>query len=224
MLEQTPPDFRPSPRPAADRWVAVDADPRRLAASFGGLPGSRAGASGVLPGAFDPGDGDFGKKKSPLVAILAVLLAAAVGVGVVAIGWEKDTERLAPDQAWNEMKRVKVLPKEEQLIFWRKYAASHLSSDLQEEALKQLAWARDPAGVDLAIAALEDPEQKIRAQAARALAEYGLPDADRARPALLKALVQAKPESRPQITWGLVELGEKAALPKIMELYRAVAG
>ena len=69
--------------------------------------------------------------------------------------------------------------------------------------LKQLAWAKDPAGVDAAIAALSSPEQKVRAQAATALAEYGLPAAERAKGPLLAALKEAKPESKPQIAWAL---------------------
>ncbi len=94
-------------------------------------------------------------------------------------------------------------------------------SYLREEALKRLAWARDSAGVQLSIEALKDPEQKIRSQAALALTEYGLPAAEAAKPALLQALKEAGPESKPQIAWALVELKESSAFADIMTLYRA---
>src|SRR5262249_4308591 len=79
----------------------------------------------------------------------------------------------------------------------------------------------DPEGVGLCAKALSDIDQGVRGQAAVALTEYGSPTADPAKPALLKALTEAKQESKPQITWALVELGEKSALKTILEEYRA---
>src|SRR5690606_10872004 len=125
-----------------------------------------------------------------------------------------------PTQAALEKKRILVLPKEEQIAEFRKYAAGDSSAYLKEEGLKRLAWAKDPTGIDLAIAALKDPEQKIRSQAALALTEYGLPDAEKAKPALLAALKEAGPESKPQIAWALAVLREASAFDEIMNLYR----
>ena len=42
-----------------------------------------------------------------------------------------------------------------------------------------------------------------------------------AKPALLKALAEAAPESKPQITWALVALNEKSAQKAILDEYRA---
>ncbi len=167
-------------------------------------------------------DGDFKKGKAKPVVALILLLAALGGVGAfIALGVEKDAATLSPEESAQAKKRILVLPEQEQVVEWRKWAAAAENSYLREEALKRLAWARDSAGVELAIAALKDPEQKIRSQAALALAEYGLPAAEAAKPALLQALQEAGPESKPQIAWALVVLKESSAFADIMALYRS---
>lgn len=170
------------------------------------------------------GEEDFKKGKAkPIVAILLLVVFAAAAAALVAVGFESDSEKLTAEEAALVKKRVLVLPEQEQIAEWRKYAASGASPYLKEEALKRLAWAKDPAGVDLAVAALSDPEQKIRSQAALALAEYGMPAAEKAKPALLQALQEAGPESKPQIAWALVALKESSAFSEIMALYRSGA-
>jgi HEAT repeat protein len=165
---------------------------------------------------------DFKKNKAkPTVILVLLAVGAAVAIGLVAVGVESDAETLDPAKAALEKKRILVLPLEEQIAEFRKYASTGVSPYLKEEALKRLAWAKDPAGVDLAIAALSDPEQKIRSQAALALMEYGLPAAEKAKAPLLKALQEAGPESKPQIAWALAVLGEASAFNEIMTLYRA---
>lgn len=169
------------------------------------------------------GEEDFKKGKTkPIVAIVLLVVVAAAAVALLAVGFESDSEKLTAEEAALVKKRVLVLPEQEQIAEWRKYASGS-STYLKEEALKRLAWAKDSAGVDLAIAALSDAEQKIRSQAALALAEYGLPAADKAKPALLQALQEAGPESKPQIAWALVVLKESSAFSEIMALYRSGA-
>ncbi len=167
-------------------------------------------------------DGEFKKGKvKPIIAVVLIAAAAAAAILFVALGVEKDAEVLTPEKAAVEKKRILMLPEQEQIAEFRKYAAGENSPYLKEEALKRLAWAEDPAGIDLAIAALKDPEQKIRSQAALALIEYGSPAADKSKPALLAALKEAGPESKPQIAWALVVLKEASAFAEIMSLYRA---
>lgn len=167
-------------------------------------------------------EGNFKKGKiNPIVALVLVLLVGGGAAAFVALGTGSDADRLAPDKAEDTAQSILKLPQEEQLAKWREYAKGGKSSYLQEKALKYLAFAKDPAGIQLSTLALTDPAQKLRAQAALALAWYGSPEADRAKPALLKALEEAGEESRPQIAWTLVELNERAALPKILELYKA---
>ena len=160
------------------------------------------------------------KKKNPFVALGILGAVALGGVGFMLYGTASDGERMNANQQAEEQKNVLMLPKEEQLAKWRLYAADDSKDLLQEQALKQLAWAQDPAGIDLAINALSNPEQKIRAQAATVLAYYGAPDASKAIPHLQKALAEAATESRPAIAWALVELNDSASFDRVMEIFR----
>lgn len=167
-------------------------------------------------------DGDFKKGKAkPVVVLVVLVLLGGIAASLVTFGVEKDAEKIGPERAALEEKRILMLPAQEQIAEFRKYAAGSLSPALKEESLKRLAWAKDPTGIDLAIAALKDPEQKIRSMAATALSEYGLPAAEKAKPALLAALKEAGPESRPQIGWALVVLKESSAFDDVMKLYRS---
>jgi HEAT repeat protein len=175
------------------------------------------------PGGFDPGDGNFKKGKlKPIIAVVLVLAAAAGGALFLGVNTQLDKESLTPDKVATLTTQTLMLSKAEQLPKWQAWAKEQeANSLLKEEALKRLAWARDPQGIDASIAALRSEEQKLRAQAATALAEYGLPDAERARGPLLAALKEALPESKPQIAWALVELREPEAFEEVMNLYRA---
>lgn len=171
---------------------------------------------------YDINEANLSKGKAkPFIVLGALGVVAAIGIGLLAVGYEADAERMTPDQGAIEKKRILVLPIQEQIAEFRRYASTDVSPYLKEEALKRLAWAKDPAGIDLAIKALKDPEQKMRAQAALALTEYGSPAADAAKPALLQALKEAGKESRPQIAWALVILKEASAFQDIMALYRS---
>jgi HEAT repeat protein len=193
------------------KWPPDDGD--MGAPAGGGFPGA---------GGFDPGDQNFKKGKlKPLIALLLVGLVAAGGALFLGVNAQLEKEELTPDKVAKLTTQTLMLTRAEQLPKWQGWATDpEGNSLLKEEALKQLAWARDPNGVDAAVAALASPEEKLRAQAATALAEYGLPDAEKARGPLLAALKVAKPESKPQIGWALVELHEPEAFDEVMSLYR----
>src|SRR5271166_4533878 len=53
-----------------------------------------------------------------------------------------------------------------------------------------------------------------------ALVAFGSPDADVAKPALLKALAEGDSSDKPQICWALVALKEASAFEAIMGEYR----
>jgi HEAT repeat protein len=171
-------------------------------------------------GGYDIGDGNF-KKGGVGKAFIVIALLAVIGLVVfLVIGVKKDAERLTVEQAEETKKAIYVLPAEEQLPKWRQWATSEASQELTCEALKQLAWAKDPEGVAFAIQGLKDVRVPVQGMAAQALAEYGSPLADQAKPALLAALKEADAGAKPQIAWALVELGESAAFPTIMSLYK----
>jgi HEAT repeat protein len=218
MLEPNHPNPSPVTRPAlpvihAAKWPADDDGPGGGApAGGGGFPGGGGG--------FDSGDGNFKKGAVKPLAILVGLLAAGGLAAFLLLGVKQEGEKIPIEKAAQIKKELLVLPTAEQLPQWRKYAGIQ-NSYLQQEALKHLAWAKDPEGIALATKSLSDIDQNVRAQAATALAEYGSPAAASAKPALLKALVEAKAESKPQIVWALVELGEQSALKAVLEEYRA---
>src|SRR5690606_9852558 len=163
--------------------------------------------------------------KAKLVAIVAAVVILGAGAVFALGGGDKEAEVLTVDQAAENMKNIFVLPKNEQIEQWRAWAAKPGDeggiSEIKQEALKQLAWARDEQGVQLAIAALKSTEPKLQSMAATALAHYGSPAADSPKPAPLEALKAAGPGSKPQIAWALVVLGEAAAFDDILTLYRA---
>jgi HEAT repeat protein len=184
---------------------------------MGGGGGFPSGGGG---GGFDAGDGNFKKGAVKPIAILVGLLAVGGLAAFLLLGVKQDAKKIPVEQAATIKKQLLMLPQAEQMPQWRTYAASD-SSYLKQEALKHLAWAHDSAGVEIATKALSDLDQNVRAQAAVALAEYGSPAADSAKPALVKAFTEAKEESKPQIAWTLVELGEKSATKGVLDEYRA---
>lgn len=202
----TPPEIKAAQWPPSGNQVP---------AAPGGLPG------GGFPNTFDPGDGDFKKGRfNPMIILVGVV--AAVGLVVfLMIGVKQEEERLTVEQGEAEKKAIFVLPQNEQIPRWRKWAASGASDELRAEALKQLAWAKDPEGVKLSILALSSPSVPVQAMAASALAEYGRPMGEPAKNALFQILPKADPGAKPQIAWALVVLGESRAFDQIMELYRA---
>lgn len=225
MLEpSTSQPVSPSSQPHVWPPAPVDAPLHRMAKwppdddDAGGASAPPVNAGG---GGYGGGDGNFKKGKlGPIAAVVLLVIGAGVGISLMGVGASHDAAKMAPDQAAAEKQRILTLPEAEQVTQWRQYASNGKSKYLLEESLKNLAWAKDPQGVDLAIAALKNPEQTVRAQAATALAEYGSPAADKAKPALIQAFSEAQAESRPQIAWALVELGEPSTLDKVMEVYR----
>lgn len=190
------------------------------------LPGAAApGAPAGVPGPYDLGDAEFKKGgKGKLMGVAAVVLALGGAGAYFAMG-SSDAVQITVDEAATAMKEIFVKPKDQQLTDWRKWAAAVGDeggvTEIKQEAIKQLAWAKDPEGVPLATAMLKSPKEKLQGMAATALAHYGAEMAASAKPALLEALKEAGPGSKPQIAWALVALGESAAFADIMTLYRA---
>jgi HEAT repeat protein len=162
--------------------------------------------------------------KGKWVAIAALVAALGGGAALwMAQSGPAETELTVPEAAAT-MKNIFVRPKEEQLVEWRKWAATpgerEGMGEIRQEAIKQLAWAKDPEGVKLAIELLKSLEPKLQGMAATALAHYGSPLADAAKPALVEALKTAGEGSKPQIAWALVTLGESSTFDTTLQLYR----
>ena len=203
----------PSPRVDFAKWPPDD-----------DVPGFPSGGGGVpAGGGYNSGDGNFKKGRTAPIAILIGVLAVG-GLGTfLALGAKQEATKLTVEEGEKTKKDIFVLPKAEQAPKWREWATgekSLTSDEVRMEALKQLAWAKDPAGVNAAVEALSYPSEPVQAMAATALAEYGRPMGEPARDALLAALKKAGPGAKPQIAWALVVLGETRALDDVMQLYR----
>jgi HEAT repeat protein len=203
----------PPPRVDFAKWPPDDGVP-------GGLP---AGGGVPAGGGYGSDDGNFKKGRTAPIAILIGVLAVG-GLGAfLAMGAKQEATRLSVEQGEAEKKNIFVLPKSEQSAKWREWSMgekSLASEEVRMEALKQLAWNKDPEGVKACIDALSYPAERVQAIAATALAEYGRPMGEPARDALLAAVKKAGPGAKPQIAWALVVLGETRALDEVMALYR----
>jgi HEAT repeat protein len=188
------------------------------------MPGAPPAGGGVpAGGGYGSDDGNFKKGRTAPIAILIGVLAVG-GLGAfLALGAKQEATKLTVEQGEAEKKNIFVLPKAEQAARWREWSMgekSLASEEVRMEAIKQLAWNKDPEGVKAAIDALSYPTEPMQAMAATALAEYGRPMGEPGRDALLAALKKAGPGAKPQIAWALVVLGETRALDEVMKLYR----
>lgn len=220
MLDPNLPEIHPArnpnpPPPRVDfaKWPPDD-----------DMPGAPPAGGGVpAGGGYGSDDGNFKKGRTAPIAILIGVLAVG-GLGAfLALGAKQEAAKLSVEQGEAEKKNIFVLPKAEQAGKWREWAIGEKSLGSEEvrmEALKQLAWNKDPEGVKAAIDALGYPTEPMQAMAATALAEYGRPMGEPGRDALLAALKKAGPGAKPQIAWALVVLGETRALDDVMALYR----
>jgi HEAT repeat protein len=193
----------------AAKWPPDDAD---LPAGPG-VPGG---------GGFGGGDdGDFKKGRVKPAILVLGMLAVFAGGGVFFLAGQKQTEQLSPKQIAEAKRDTALLPIDEALPKYRAWAAKAEEVKLLEEGITQVAWAKDPEGLKSVIAGLENIDHRVRGTAATALLEYGSPAGDAAKPALLKALKEAKAEDKPQISWALAALREPTAFDEVMAEYRA---
>ncbi len=162
------------------------------------------------------------KKGSLGVKFVLVAIAIAVlGGGLLYVGIKREGEKMTIEQVVNEQKRVFKMPREQQLIEWRKWASSTHEFEMQQRALLQLGWLEDKQSVPIVIKALEQQDHRIRGVAAQVLSHFGSPAADAAKPVLKKVLEEAHASDEPQIAWALVELNDQSSLDRILKVYRA---
>lgn len=217
-LSSPDPKNAPAPLPASLRRVPK-AEAAKWPPDDDGLPG---GGMPNIPSPYGGGDdGNFKKGRFAPIAIIVGILAVGGVAAAVIFGSMKDSERLDPKQVATEKKEVALLPIEEALPKYRKWAEQDQETKLKEEGFTQLAWAKDPQGVALIAKGLSSIDHTVRGTAAQALLEYGTPAADSAKPALLAALKEATEADRPQIAWALATLHEGSAFDDVMKEYRA---
>ena len=170
--------------------------------------------------AFPAEDGNFKRGAfKPIAIVIALLLAGGAGAFVF-LGAHQEATALSKDEVNKEVQTIQLLPKDERTARWRKWAAVDNEPRLEQEAYVHLSWAKDKESIPSIIKGLASPDHAVRGTAAMALVGYGTPDADAAKPVLMKALTEADASDKPQIAWALVALKEPTAFDKVMEEYR----
>ena len=170
--------------------------------------------------AFPVDDGNFKRGAfKPIAIIVGILLVAGAAV-IVALSIHGSTQTLTKEEVNKEILDIQLLPKAEQVPRWRKWADTESEPRLQQEAYIHLAWAKDTQSIPVMIKGLSSVDHAVRGTASMALAEFGTPTADSAKPALTKALGEADSSDKPQIAWSLVALHEPSAFDAVMGEYR----
>ena len=183
--------------------------------------GPDGGAPAFMGGGGGGNDGNFKKGRfAPLAVIVGILAVGGIAAAVV-FGSMKDAEKMDPKRVAVEKKEAALLPLDEALPKYRKWAEQDDELKLKEEGITQLAWAKDPAGISAISKSLASIDHSVRGTAAQAVLEYGSPAGDATKPALLKALQESTEADRPQIAWALAVLHEGSAFDDVMKEYRA---
>ena len=171
--------------------------------------------------AFPAEDGNFKRGAvRPTAIVVALLLVAGAAVAIV-LSIHGETQSMTKEAVNKEILDIQLLPKAEQIPKWRTWAASESEPRLRQEAFVRLSWFKDAQSIPSMIAGLSAPDHAVRGTAAMALASFGTPAADSAKPELLKALAEADSGDKPQVAWALAALHEPAAFDAIMAEYRA---
>ena len=170
--------------------------------------------------AFPSEDGNFKRGAfKPIAILVGVLLVGGAGVFAF-LSVHSEAQTLTKDEVNKEVREIQRLPRAEQTPRWRKWAAVDNESRLEQEAFVHLAWVKDKASIPSMIRALASPDHAVRGTAAMALVDFGSPDADAAKPVLLKALPEADASDKPQICWALIALKESSAFDAVLAEYK----
>ncbi len=170
--------------------------------------------------AFPSEDGNFKRGAFKPIAILVAILMVAGAAVFVFMSAHGEAQTLTKEEVNKEILEIQLLPKAEQIPRWRKWAETDTEPHLQQEAYVHLAWAKDKQSIPVITKGLAATDHGVRGTAAMALVDFGSPDADSAKPALLKAFAEAGSGDKPQIAWALVALKEASAFDGIMAEYR----
>src|ERR1019366_1714955 len=170
--------------------------------------------------AFPVDDGNFKRGAFKPIAIIVGLLLVAGAAVFIFLSAHAEAQSMTKEAANKEILDIQLLPRAEQTPRWRKWAETDSEPRLQQEAYVHLSWAKDKASIPVVIKGLTSVDHTVRGTAAMALAGFGTPDADAAKPDLLKAVGEATNADKPQICWALVALHEASAFDTVMGEYR----
>jgi HEAT repeat protein len=170
--------------------------------------------------AFASEDGNFKRGAvKPIAVIVGILLVAGAALFFF-LGVKTEAQSMTKEAVNKELQDIQLLPQQEQLPRWRKWADTETEPRLRQEAFIHLAWAKDTQSLPSIAKGLSAIDHTVRGVAAMALVDFGSPTADPSKPTLLKALSEANSTDKPQICWALVALHEPSAFKEIMAEYR----
>ncbi|HLK41470.1 MAG TPA: HEAT repeat domain-containing protein [Polyangiaceae bacterium] len=170
--------------------------------------------------AFPAEDGNFKRGAFKPIAIVIGLLLVGGAVAFAMMSAHTEAQSMTKEEVNKELLAIQLLPKTEQLPRWQKWAAVDTEPRLEQEAFVHLAWAKDKASIPSMTKGLASSDHGVRGTAAMALVDFGSPDADGAKPALLKAFAEADSSDKPQIAWALVALKEASAFDNVLAEYK----
>ncbi|HZU83360.1 MAG TPA: HEAT repeat domain-containing protein [Polyangiaceae bacterium] len=173
-----------------------------------------------MSNAFASEDGNFKRGAFKPVAILIGLLLVGGAAVFFFLSVKQESASLTKEAVNKEIQDIQLLPKQEQIPRWRKWADTESEPRLRQEAFIHLAWAKDVQSLPSIAKGLTAVDHTVRGVAAMALVDFGSPTADPSKPMLLKAVTEATSADKPQICWALVALKEPAAFETIMAEYR----
>jgi HEAT repeat protein len=170
--------------------------------------------------AFPADDGNFKRGALKPVAIVIGVLIVAGAIAFALLSAHTESLSLTKEEVNKEILAIQLLPRLEQIPRWQKWAEAENEPRLRQEAFVHLAWAKDSQSIPSIIKGLSAVDHSVRGTAAMALVDFGSPDADSAKPELLKALAEADSSDKPQISWALVVLKEPTAFDPVLGEYR----
>src|SRR5271154_787663 len=184
-------------------------------------PGRPLNREGTMTNpAFPADDGNFKRGALKPVAIVVGVLIAAGAVAFALLSAHTESLSLTKEEVNKEILAIQLLPRLDQIPRWQKWAEAENEPRLRQEAFVHLAWAKDTQSIPSIIKGLSAVDHSVRGTAAMALVDFGSPDADAAKPELLKALAEADSSDKPQISWALVVLKEPTAFDAVLGEYR----
>jgi hypothetical protein len=91
-------------------------------------------------------DGNFKRGAVKPIAVVVGLALAVGAVVLVVLGLKSDSTKMTVDDIAKERRTIELLPKAEQLPKWREWAmrTDTDSVTLRQDAIAELAWAKDP--------------------------------------------------------------------------------
>ncbi|MDQ3030937.1 MAG: HEAT repeat domain-containing protein [Myxococcota bacterium] len=155
----------------------------------------------------------IGRRTTMFGRVVGILMV----VGIVGLGAAWYVRDQAFQHRWEAYEAAQELGSRDQfLAAIREELPRSQFDDVRMRIMQKMGQYRDAESVSVLMPYLDQPG-RMRAHAARALAEIGSPAADNARPALMRVLPTTDDRDRAPVVWALAVLGEEGAADAIIE-------